>query len=45
MKFINGLAPDPDEGIIKVRNGELKDKIVTEERLNGLIKIRYRESA
>ena len=42
---LNGLPPDPDERIIKARNGELTGKIVTEERLNGLIKIRYREAA
>ena len=42
---LNGLPPDPDERVIKARNGELKGKIVIEERLNGLIKIRYREAA
>jgi putative transposase len=42
---LNGLPPDPDERIIKARNGELTGKIITEERLNGLIKIRYREAA
>ena len=42
---LNGLPPDPDERIIKAKNGELKGKTVTEERLNGLIKIRYREAA
>ena len=42
---LNGRPPDPDERIIKARNGELTGKIVTEERLNGLIKIRYREAA
>ena len=42
---LGGLPPEPDENIIRARNGEMKGKIITEERLNGLIKFRYREAA
>lgn len=42
---LGGLPPEPDENIIKARNGELKGKIVTKQKLNGLIKFRYREAA
>jgi len=42
---LGGLPPEPDERIIKAMNGELKGKIVTEERLNGIIRFRYREAA
>ena len=43
-KSLGGLPPEPDENTIKVRNGELNGKIVTEQKLNGLIKFRYREA-
>ena len=42
---LGGLPPEPDENIIKARNGELKGKIVPEQKLNGLITFRYREAA
>ena len=42
---LGGLPPEPDERIIKAMNGELKGKIVTEERFNGIIRFRYREAA
>ena len=41
---LGGLPPEPNENIIRARNGELNGKILTEERLNGLIKFRYREA-
>ncbi|MCP4457865.1 MAG: transposase family protein [Cytophagales bacterium] len=42
---LGGLPPEPDGKIIKAMNGELKGKIITEERLNGIIRFRYREAA
>ena len=42
---LGGLPPEPDQRIIKAMKGELKGRIVTEERLNGIIRFRYREAA
>ena len=42
---LGGMPPEPDQRIIKAMNGELKGKIVTEQRLNGIIRFRYRQAA
>ena len=41
---LGGMPPEPDERIIKAMNDELKGKIVTEQRLNGIIRFRYRQT-
>jgi putative transposase len=42
---LGGLPPEPDERIIKARNGELKGKLCKETYFNGLLNFYYREAA
>ena len=42
---LGGLPPEPDERIIKARNGELKGKLRKETYFNGLLNFYYREAA
>ncbi len=42
---LGGLPPEPDERIIKARNGELKGKLFKETYFNGLLNFYYREAA
>lgn len=42
---LGGLPPEPDERIIKARNGELTGKLKKQTYFNGLLNFYYREAA